>query len=699
MKSNTFNYSLLAVGVAAVMGLSTGVMAAGPTVTGDNNKGSFDVTNEASAKYTVEGTTQAQEVFSNKVTVKVNETSSFSLLTDNVNTPINPQANSAATFTHTLKNEGNVNDSYILDLKNVNGDDFDYSGYVVTYTKTSNGTSQNITLDTNGKATTAITLTPNETAIITIVATANTVRSIDKNGILTVSAESAYLKAKNPGTPAAYTASNTDNAKTTTPVYAITKSATTNLGNKTFDATNTGSYITYSITVKNEGNQKGTAVEISDILPATLLAIKLGEDNYVAPIVTTATTGTAGTSPLKNAVIASDGKSIKVTGQDIEIGETITVTFRAKKNPSSTITTGTNIDNFAIVKDNTKSDVNADTPDIIDNSNDINDTVYENKVGENYKGKDDNTDATVTTTNQTRSIAISQGINKEVPLLTPNTENKVGNTYIYTITNNGNDIIEAATANSVKFSVKPTASKINGVDGTTDNTDISIARVFADINNDGIFNSGDIELTGTQVGTTSEYIYDLNQAKITGFAAGAANAIKIGVQVSSLGSGSNLTGSKNNIGDSETLTLTVLPQGSVNGTLKPADVSTTSKTTMQGINLQKYQIVANCDATMPAASESAWSINATTATAGQCIFYKLEAKNTFTESNRVISNLAISDTLVSSVTYQGNFTPSKTVTTPSQIAGQLIKGTFASLAAQETVNIRFSVKPSQSGTN
>ena len=246
---------------------------------------------------------------------------------------------------------------------------------------------------------------------------------------------------------------------------------------------------------------------------------------------------------------------------------------------------------------------------------------------------------------------------------------------------------------------KPTASKINSVDGTTDNTDISIARVFADINNDGVFNSGDIELTGTQVGTTSEYTYDLNQAKTTGFAAGAANAIKIGVQVSTSGTGSNLAGGKNNINDSETLTLAVLPQGSVNGTPKPVDVSTTSKTTMQGINLQKYQIVANCEATLPADNNAAWSSTATTATSGQCIFYKLEAKNTFTESNRAISNLAISDALVSSVTYQGNFTPSKAVTAPTQIAAPLIKGTFATLNPQETVNIRFSVKPSQSGTN
>ena len=540
-------------------------------------------------------------------------------------------------------------------------------------------------------------MTPNETASITIVATANTARSMDKNGILTVSAESAYLKAKNTGTPAAYTASNTDNAKTTTPVYAITKSAATNLGNKNLDLNNANAYIDYTITVKNEGNINGTAVTIEDALPNGLTLVPSTQtDIYTAPVI-----------KRNNAVITvtPEISTNKITFKNVDIAknDVITITFRAKK--SSAATSTSDFSNYATVKDNTKNDVDANTPDLIDHSNDktnagVAEVNYENPVGTGpYPGKDDNTNATVTTTNQTRSITISEGVNKEVPLLTPNTENKVGNTYIYTITNNGTDITEAATANSVTFSVKPTASKINGVDGTTDNTDISIARVFADINNDGVFNIGDIELTGTQVGTTSEYTYDLNQAKTTGFAAGTANAIKIGVQVSTSGTGSNLVGGKNNINDSETLTLAVLPQGSVNGTPKPVDVSTTSKTTMQGINLQKYQIVANCEAALPADNNAAWSSTATTATSGQCIFYKLEAKNTFTESNRAISNLAISDTLMSSVTYQGNFTPSKAVTAPTQIAASLIKGTFATLNPQETVNIRFSVKPSQSGTN
>jgi len=498
MKSNTFNVSLLAVGVAAVMGISTGANAATPT--GGTNAGSFAVLNKAEATYTVNST--PQRAVSNEVTITVNETSSFSLVNDNVDIPINPQANSAATFTHTLKNEGNVDDSYILDLKNVAGDDFNYSGYVVTYTKTSNGTSQTVSLDANGRATTAITLTPNEIATITIVATANTVRNLDKNGILTVSAESAYLKAKNPSTPAAYTASNTDNAKTTTPVYAITKSATTNLDNSNFDLANAKSYVDYTITVKNEGNIKGTAVTIEDALPNGLILVPSTETTanggvYTAPVIKR--NGNVITT-ITPEVTAS---KISFKGVDIEKQDIITITFRAKK--SSTATSTSDFSNYATVKDNTKRDTDADTPDLIDHSNDktnggVAEVNYENPIGTGaYPGKDDNTQATVTTTNQTRAIAITTGVNKEVALVTSGTN--VGNTYIYTITNDGTDITEAATAGSVLFSVKPTATETTGV---TDNPAISVARVFVDANGDGIFNAGETVLTGTRVGTTSE---------------------------------------------------------------------------------------------------------------------------------------------------------------------------------------------------
>ena len=127
-------------------------------------------------------------------------------------------------------------------------------------------------------------------------------------------------------------------------------------------------------------------------------------------------------------------------------------------------------------------------------------------------------------------------------------------------------------------------------------------------------------------------------------------------------------------------------------------MSTTSKTTMQGINLIKYQIAADCGTTMPADSAPNWSTAAATATAGQCIFYRLEATNTFTETNKTISDVVITDTLATTLAYQSN-TFAATPTTTDQTVGQKVKATFATLAPAAKVNVKFSAKPSQSGTN
>ena len=75
MKSNTFNYSLLAVGVAAVMGLSTGAMAK----TTQSLGGEATINNVASATYKV-GEIDQKEVKSNQVTITVTETAAFSLV-------------------------------------------------------------------------------------------------------------------------------------------------------------------------------------------------------------------------------------------------------------------------------------------------------------------------------------------------------------------------------------------------------------------------------------------------------------------------------------------------------------------------------------------------------------------------------------------------------------------------------------------
>lgn len=123
MKSNTFNYSLLAIGVAAVLGLSTAASAVEtPTTTTG-----VDITNQATANYSVAGQAQP-EAKSNIVKVSVSQQVSFSLtannndtaqggaLNDDKNQNIAVTPNGFVLFEHTLKNTGNTTDTYDITI-------------------------------------------------------------------------------------------------------------------------------------------------------------------------------------------------------------------------------------------------------------------------------------------------------------------------------------------------------------------------------------------------------------------------------------------------------------------------------------------------------------------------------------------------------------------------------------------------------
>ncbi|MFZ2555039.1 hypothetical protein [Psychrobacter urativorans] len=674
MKSNTFNYSLLAVGVAAVMGITT-ANAEDVNYTATN---SVIVDNYATANYLVADNLTPQFAKSNTVTVKVSETGSFSLIATggqddgnvntNLNLTINPQASSTVDFKHTLLNDGNVSDKYTIRVSNSTTavDDFDYdlSGSTITYqVKNAGGANVGSSITVAANTAPEITLAPGQYAEIVVQGKAGTTdRLIDKNGILTVTATSKFLTDKSK--PAV--ATNIDNAKTTTPLYAIRKSAATNLPNRIFDINNSASFVDYTITVKNEGNADGTAVTIIDTLPAGLVAVTSADTAiYKAPVVKT-----SGGSVVKTASVSTDGKEITITGQDIKINEIITVTFRVKKD-ATTPASGTVITNYAVVKDSTKDN---GTFDLVDTSKDadgdgVTEKNYEDKTATDYKGKDDNTTSPITTSNQTRSITVSPGTNKEVALISSN------NLYVYDITNKGTDVTEGATTGDVTFTVKP----------TTDNPKITIGRVFADVNKDGKYDTGDIILTADGSGN-----YDLQQAAPSGLTKN--QFARIIVEVSSNGLGDNSVTNGNDIGKSEEMTIEVKANTIIAGTPAPAVVNTTSTTIMQGIELFKYQAIATCGTT--ASTITSWvkdDISGTTAVPGACIFYKLEATNTFTST--AINDIALSDTLEATVTYQNDFVATPAATNAS--VAPLVKGTFTTLAGKAVGTITFSAKIKQ----
>ena len=684
MKPNLFNYSVLTVGIIAAMGVTTATNAATPTGTGSDI--TVDVTNQATATYFVgTNTADKQSATSNTVTVKVNELSSFELLTDNTNKIINPQANQNVKFNHTLQNKGNVTDEYTIDIANVtNGagtgqDDFDYSGYVITYTTNLNATSK--TIANGGK----ITLAPNEIATINIVATSNSKRKVGDDGILTVTASSAYLKTKNPGTgtEATYTAINTDNAITKTPIYAITKSANTNLDNNIFDTANTSAYIDYTIIVKNEGNADAKAFNIVDALPAGLIVL-----TTTAPtsVVTGSTSGTASTAVTPTFTGSNNNKIVNVIGQNLKQGETITITFRAIKDSSVTTASGADLVNYAQVNDDTLNDTGITNADLVDRSDDkgTENNYEDTKLPVDKDGKDDNTDATVSTRNQVRNITISDDLKKEVALVS------TGNIYQYTIKNEGTDVIEADALGEVLFSVNPT-TPIAAVD---------IVRVFVDGGKsgtkDGVYNVDDDILLDPTVSNGNQY--DLNKAVIVGLAPNAE--VIISVEVSSNGVSSNVNGATTNIDTSEVMTITVLPQTTVDGTAAPSNKNTTSTTTLRGLNLLKSQVIAAC--TGVTANSLTYISTELSGKPGQCIYYKITAKNTFTETNKTLNTVVVTDifdtkkvayntTSFSSVTDNGSAVANGNYASPT------LTGTFSSLKPSETGTVYFSTKVLETG--
>lgn len=671
MKPNPLKYSMLAVGITTAMGITSIAMADDVSYREEN---AFSISNKASASYTVEGNDTEQTAESNEVVVNVTETGSFSLIATNDDTnvggtigddlnedlDIGPVDGDTVIFEHTLSNDGNVEDTYTINVANGNNDDFDYDldNTEITYqVKDAQGNDVG-TLQTiaNGGQ---ITLEPGQTAVITIAAEAQGDRIINTDGTLTVTAESAYLTGK--GETA--TATNVDNAITESPIYAITKSATSNLGNKNIDLNNDGAYVDYTIEVKNEGTADGTDVDIIDALPDGLVAIQPNQPNYEAP--TTTTDGTSGTT---TPTISSDGRTITVDGQNIAQGETITVTFRAKAADNATV--DSDFENYASVED----DLNGDgTPDITDSTDDTLDDTFEDPNDPNFDGEDTD-DGSVSPKEQERDLTITPGADKEVPLVSED------NVYNYTITNEGTDVVEGDAPGEVLVNVS----------AITDDPNITVDQVFVDDNDNGILDDNE-----TILDVDADGNFDLNQAAPNGLAPG--ESVNIGVSVDTNGSGSNKDGNSD-IGDSETIEVTVKPQGEVDGTAAPQDATAESTTTMQGLQLLKYQKVEDCG-TDPT-SITAWESTPVPAEAGQCVFYKLEASNTFTDTN--INNVVLNDTLADALDYQDDFasdTSAGSSAASPTIAGQSITGDFATLAGQETGNVYFSAKISQTGNN
>lgn len=680
MKSNSFNYSLLAIGVAAVMGLSTGAMAA------ETNLGvqaGTAIKNVATAEYKV-GDVDQPKVTSNEVIVSVNETPNFSLVSNindddgNVDTAINQAATPGGTtpFTHLLTNAGNITDTYTIATNAVDSSiagipNYTFGAANVSYSINVSGlsaaqltelqalnpsTSYSVSGTTaTGTLTTTnnkLTLLPGLVAELSYNAPTPTAQNGGHTGEGTITATSSVIT----GTP---TLTNQNQTLVRLPVFAITKTAACQSGAtcETLNLNTTDTDITYKVKVANVTtgySANATNVVFRDVLPAgmTLIedSVKMGSQTIPSTAYTVTTAN--GIQTLQGVI------------PQLNVGQELTVEFKVKVNKAILSAAGT-ATNHVTLYDN----FNASTPDP-DGNFDISDSTDDTIPGKNNtKVLDEGTgtkgeDTSSTITFVDRSLTITDGTSKEVPV-------KGTVKYEHTITNKGN----AAEG------------------GTTRPINITITDPNGDTPLD-VINPVYVDAAGTEqflvVVDPATGQYKLPDTVILA----KDKAVVIRYTVNSVGNNTHLN-------DTDTNVLTVTSTGT-DASSKTAQ----NTTTIKGLTLLKeVALQTQCTGTI-GTYEGALGASTTatfTSQPGDCIYYKITATNTFTNvSNTAINTVVVSDKTsnwAGQATYTGDTnavnSQGASITAGlvnSGTTNEAVSTTFATLAAGTSANLTFAVK-------
>jgi len=675
MKSNTFNVSLLAVGVATVMGISTSAMAEIKAA-----EGSVTIVNVAEATYSDDGVTQ-NPVESNPVTVSVSESGSFSLTAqnedgdsgDDLNAGLVVVPTGVAQFTHRLENLGNLTDTYTMALTNKTDDtkNFDLAATKVTYVVyKDDDTVVRTVADITGTAftNTDIVLEKDEYAVITINGkTAGNVGGDTQN--LTLTAKSTYLAGK--GSPEAATATNTDESITKLPVFNIVKSVS-----QTLDINNPDATAEYTITVKNDNSATYAAdavgIKIIDNLPEGL---KLVTGSLTAASITTTGSATKGTIAQNNKGFGSGATidGFEITGVNLPVGQTITIKFKVQQDATETLAKSTI--NHVNVEAPLGGGSNVTVIDSTDSTNggENTNTYYPNGADtENENGTAPGTaggDSTQPLTSNQREVTLTGSTTQEVPNTSTATTQATHQTVI---TNTGRET-EGATAGELKFKIEDGGTNKNVKPADTGNITLTYDK------------DGDPATTNDRTETTLPYNasgeYDVNAA----FPAGIAPKGTVTISY-------NVVSTAAKTGTSETTKVTLIPGGTDKPVAPAAVVDTTS---VKGVDLVKSQALdATCSGNV---ADSEFGSGALKAEPGQCVVYKIVAENTFT--SRPVTNLVISDLLSKfskGATVQTIFPTTagsnSIVTVDANNNKTSINTTVNPLAATETATLKFSVK-------
>ena len=667
MKSNTFNYSLLAVGVATLMGLSTGANAAPsliPTATESGNAGtnSKTIRNVATASYSVSDQIQ-KDVESNPVTVNINEVISFSLTANNlddvqsdeknINSTVAPEG--FVTFKHTLTNTGNLDDTYSFALTDLSGGKYNLAGSNANVIIKNAAGVKTEEYNINGIPSGSFPLSAGYSVEITINAktTGNQGGSTQNLQLSVTSTRIAAIAT--PANGATKTLTNTDQSSTVLPVFSIAKTITSG----TFNVNDPDAEVSYEVVVKNvKGGYStdATNVTIQDFLPHGLI--------MSAPLA--ATNITLDKNATIGATITNTSKGFSFVATNLPQDGTVTIKFKAKKDKD--VPLAQNALNHVTVTDDL--DDNATTTntlvDSTDSSEEKNINFYptDNDInitdGTSIADGTNGTDSTQPLNSTQRSLTLTNPQTIQIPTTT-NSTTQANHSVI--ITNTGRD-----PETNLSFTLAKS--------GTAENVSVSNVQVNG---------------TGTAL-TANAGVYTIPDT----LAAGAN--LKITYVVTSTDA---------EVGQKEETTVTLVPSATPGN---PPTVNPVVDTTqVRGIELAKTQALdANCDGN-PEGSFVTTSFNVD---AGQCVVYNIKATNTFDSSvtgSYSIASLVISDDLVKNrVTTSADYLTGSannknilgsattgSVTAPSADNNQVASNTVGTLAPQTTANLQFTVKIKQ----
>lgn len=685
MKSNTFNYSLLAVGVAAVMGVSTGANAATPinAVTA----GAAPITNVATASYSVAGVSQPS-VTSNPVTVNVSETANFALTStvddgsigDDTATNQTATPGGTTTFTHNLTNTGNVTDTYTINTTGNDSSlvtatpDYPLGTAPVTFTivqadgtplttaqiNALNGQAQTGTLTNGG----TIRLQPGTRANLSYEAATPDDRNGNDKGVGTLTATSTFFTANN--APDA-TLVNENQTIVRLPTFKIVKTATS-----TVDLTVDNPQIAYSIVVTNaitDYSAAATDIVIRDVLPAGL-SLPNGTTSDVT------VTGGAGT-----ATISTIGgrQAINVAVANLAVGASRTITFTVNVDKDQFTSANSSATNNVEVYDKFVGPVGTlpATPalgtnyDILDSTNNTIDVTRVPAAADQANGA--GVDSAGVTNFTRRAVVLSAPTTKEIAPAS-GTAGQV--THATTITNNGQDT-EGTDANPLTFTIadgglNPAVRPVIGPVSVTYTPPGGGAAV----------------ITTIQPTVANGNTYTLNTTTLPGgIAPGGVLTINYNVSSGNVTTPATVADAAA-VGSTETTIVTLTPAG----TNPPAATSVTDTTNVRGLALVKTQALdATCSGTVAA---GAFVQTAIDATPDQCVIYRIQATNTSSAAlGFSLTDLTISDLLSNFSTGADLVTGSPaTSATTNSIAG------VASTSATAVLGTNYTLVPQGVGT-